>query len=114
MSAAKHTPGPWVVEGGQQAWSAAKGSIETVLGGADGETVVASLCTGGGRFSDNAAALAQTKADARLIAAAPDLLEACETLLVEGLGVPLNSRTPLFDDVVRNARAAIAKARGGK
>lgn len=36
-----HTPGPWIVEGGQQSWSREKGTIETVLGG-DCATVVAS------------------------------------------------------------------------
>ena len=81
-----HTPGPWVVDG-----SRVRGS-----GGRDW------VCetSPGGRFSKSVRE--ENDADARLIAAAPDLLAACETaerLLLDGVGR-------------EKVRAAIAKARG--
>ena len=70
----KHTPGPWQVVG------------SNVYG------------------NNLRALLPMNAADARLIAAAPDLLEALEDLL--------GWQTLAPDDVVTAARAAIAKARG--
>ena len=45
-----------------------------------------------------------TKADASLMAAAPDLLEALEEVMKYGMNT--------YPEVVKQARAAIAKARG--
>jgi len=70
----KHTPGPWQVVG------------SNVYG------------------NNLRALLPMNAADARLIAAAPDLLEALEDLL--------GWQTLAPDDVVAAARAATAKARG--
>jgi len=46
----------------------------------------------------------EAEANARLIAAAPDLLEACKRIAVDGFGVPIGDLEFL--------RAAIAKAEG--
>ena len=89
-----HTPGPWIAVGG---W------VEHP------DDNVADICTCDielmgqerlGRSSD------ETAANARLIAAAPEMLET----LVDLLGW----QTLAPDDVVAQARAAIAKARGEK
>ena len=51
--------------------------------------------------------------NARLIAAAPDLLAACEELLRESIAIATERgyRPDMFD-TIRNGRAAIAKAKG--
>ena len=88
MSAA-HTPGPWYLN--PRGWVVqSTGDIVTRL-----------------ECSYN------KEADARLIAAAPELLEALEEL--ERLTVWVGGQNPVHDAIEtakRNARAAIAKARG--
>ena len=97
-----HTPGPWKVERADS----------------DGANVVAiaqvAWCGTNGSWSKNEhqfISAKEAKANAHLIAAAPDLLEAliaAETVLTfEHGGEPLNTRNALF-----LARAAIAKAKG--
>ncbi len=76
-----HTPGPW---------SYHDASIEPQILGVNGETVVYELNT--------------NEHDARLIAAAPELLEALEAALKAGIID--------IDGEPERARAAIAKARG--
>ena len=84
----KHTPGPWVLEspesGGRVLAQDERATIiHTPTGSPFNELVIA---------------------DARLIAAAPDLLEALQAML--SIGQP--------DGLAENARAAIAKATGGQ
>lgn len=85
----KFTPGPWVIAGDE---------IET----AEGQYVC--------HFGDG------LEADARLIAAAPELLEALrafnvtERMIVGGTADSLTIRVPI--SVLQNAAAAIAKATG--
>lgn len=61
---------------------------------------------------------ASSEADAHLIAAAPELLEALERLAdtTQGLDVTFRSAAEesTAEDALGQARAAIAKARGGK
>lgn len=86
----KHTPGPWNrIKGDRNVYSAA------------GTVCKTPAILGGGSAATN------WEANARLIAAAPDLLEALEALLDYA-----ESGWDHFPDVSVNARAAIARARG--
>ncbi len=100
----KHTPGPWIVRGGFSIYAA------------DGKTPVADACL-------NESVATTDEANARLIAAAPDLLS-CLIEMVEVHDEPCHldhhgcCQSHFLDDVndggcrVANARAAIAKATG--
>jgi len=95
----KHTPGPWeaVVYNGR---------IQGIITAAQGERHVATI-----------AACSTGVKNCQLIAAAPDLLAACEAF-VEGLDdeySPIFGTEPLDDketQVYEQAKAAIAKAKG--
>lgn len=97
---AKHTPGPWSFTvsaesgGNPSAWN-----IIAPCGGVVAET---------GSGTDDA--------NARLIAAAPELLEALVEMLIANHGLPANENDehdPVRACAVVQARAAIAKATGG-
>jgi ketosteroid isomerase-like protein len=99
----KHTPGPWRNEGGISAtWE-------------DGEEVqVCALFTTKWTYTEpdahakNDRMRRESEANARLIAAAPELLEALEAVMSGQIG-----GTPDLDaERFQKARAAIAKARG--
>ncbi len=93
-----HTPGPWDE-------MSTFGSIR-IIAGAEGQHDVADLLPGDPTllYSD------QINSNAHLISAAPDLLEAAETLLFELTAGPSDIDTAT--KVVAAARAAINKARG--
>ena len=92
----QHIPGPWRV-------TAHGGGEYTVE--AHTETVATSVDETG----EECAWAEHTEANARLIAAAPDLLEALQaSLKLIELSVPFEG------EVTRKARAAIAKATGGE
>jgi len=97
----KHTPGPWVISGDE---------INT----ADGQTKIAEVIGGDGRRFQDEEDNTECLADARLIAAAPDLLEALEAAMelgaYRGDRMPLKAVKPIF---VR-MEAAINKAKGIK
>ena len=108
MSETKHTPGPWAHGG-------------CVVYGADGDSV-ADLSLNGRRHPN------VTEANTRLVAAAPDLLDALEALLsnpVLNLGDLVyyvreregedwdGPAVKAWGDAVQAAKAAIAKAKGG-
>ena len=85
-----HTPGPWKTGGFQN----------VVVNAADGSTIVA--CPGGSAM----APLSEHKANAALIAAAPEMLEALEMVLIASEdGGDMNDID--FDQL----RAAVAKAK---
>ncbi len=104
----KHTPGPW----------------HTGEGVPYSQTVQMKVCgwdrrpdaTGHDYFAcgPRVRTEEQAKADARLIAAAPELLEALKRLLehAEWVGTPRGYSWDDFKDVIDPARAAIAKAEG--
>ena len=83
---AKHTPGPWECDQiGHEVFETQR------------MTVIATL------------PLARTMADARLIAAAPELLEALAAVLADAK----RRKSPLAENITEFAHAAIAKAKGG-
>jgi hypothetical protein len=84
-----HTPGPWTAksEEFEEIWSMVVGK----------ETMIAEV------FSR------KPEADARLIAAAPELLEALEGIIEIGKRDMSNEK---YDGYFESARAAITKARG--
>jgi hypothetical protein len=100
MSEAKHTPGPWQVDpepssdGSLLVW----GDTRSPRGGE-----VVAWCN---------SELTRNHADARLIAAAPELLAACRAWIAY-----LDPRDNLYSheetELIRQMQAAIAKARGG-
>jgi hypothetical protein len=107
MSEAKHTPGPWEwVAHGEYGYSALTNSVNSEV-----------LATGG--FNDGDYPVTwmgeeMSDADARLIAAAPELLEALVELsvIVESLLEVVPRITDIDSFTTQPARAAIAKATG--
>lgn len=98
MSAAKHTPGPWVADYDiypvMVCSQSQRRPTYDEIGNVDGEAIEFVANTG-----DN-------KANARLIAAAPELLEALQAMLAV--------KTEIDAEIAeRDARASIAKATGG-
>ena len=100
MSEAKHTPGPWVIERPINH----VGMVEI-----DGPSLT---CRGFTIATDvDAQRAACIEADARLIAAAPDLLEALEWAL-DAWDTHNRTGDPMQGDWESYAIAAIAKAKG--
>jgi hypothetical protein len=85
----KHTPGPWTIDVAYGGWSIRSKGIMLALSG--------------GSISTWITPEDEDAANARLIAAAPDLLEALKRVCSHGYRT-----SPDWD----NARAAIAKAEG--
>jgi len=96
---AKHTPGPWRVEG-----------RTTERGGALSGHIISYGTNGYGDGPDGYVCKTRgtSEADANLIAAAPDLLDALKLITAMDGDQPARSDW----DMVRIARAAIAKATG--
>jgi hypothetical protein len=93
-----HTSGPWKVDGFTK-----RGTYARISG--NDWAYFAKVIV---RFCDEPSPIGQ--ANARLIAAAPDLLEALEKILVSDReGYP---NCNLFSDDLARAKAAIAKAKG--
>ena len=93
VSKSKHTPGPWNV------YQPYKYEIH-IRHGND----VKSIATIGSLWH------VDFEANARLVASAPELLEACK----DGLSIAYESGLDDSDGVVKRMKAAIAKAEGGK
>lgn len=104
MTQAKHTPGPWVVRTIDQSLA----TVET----ANGEFIITNA--GQLRADDWKTEHAERKANAALMAAAPELLEALQMLLKESSVAFQASGFPAYmqESVIRS-RSAIAKATGG-
>jgi hypothetical protein len=100
MSAAKHTPGPWEVEDitsqGAMVYRRIKTSKDEPVGSVSAYKL--------SKKRD-----AEAEANARLIAAAPELLEALEMMIADFGDYPASKRPCLAFDL---ARAAIARATG--
>ena len=98
---AAHTPGPWKVD--PNFWGdieTAKGELQICTVDADGDVGHNFACP----------EIAEAEANARLIAASPDLLEALERLVDRVTDLGANG----FSQEVANGKAAIAKAKGGQ
>jgi hypothetical protein len=98
-----HTPGPWTIK--------YETNVGAARSGCDWAVVAAT-----GAFSTNTDSGehdTENKANARLIAAAPELLAALEEILsgYTGLLAALGHDTPSRTDLIR-AEVAIAKAKG--
>ena len=97
MSNAQHTPGPWVMDDAQP------GDLfrHVLHGNGDSFGYICRISTNGNANAD---------ADARLIAAAPELLEALQRLSAQC--ERLRMAWQLESDAERTARVVIAKAIG--
>lgn len=92
MSEFQHTPGPWIQSKRMMICQIAILSDEDQLATVYGET-------------------GENQANANLIAAAPDLLEALE-VLKDAFIVAVGATSPYAREALRRPMAAIAKARG--
>ncbi|MFN7834823.1 MAG: hypothetical protein ACK5NY_03395 [Burkholderiaceae bacterium] len=91
MSTIRHTPGPWEIDEPHQVWAESIGEYVAITAQIeDHETVPQD----------------QAEANAKLIAAAPDLLEALKLIVLADRWCPTGSKAEVL------ARAAIAKAEG--
>lgn len=108
LSETKHTPGPWNIRidlpdmDGDEIPQIVR--IDPKIGGMD--YGIAQMHFHGGGFGP------QERADAHLIAAAPDLLAALEELVKEAKRLEWADNYWCISDEVDAARAAIAKAKG--
>ena len=108
MSAPKHTPGPWQVKSDYEP--------TIVIGNVDGEIIDSTahytydfVCDTLGDDDSRSPAIAE--ANARLIAAAPELLEALNTLAGQ-VGKLRISQPPALAEAYFAARDVIVKATG--
>ena len=100
----KHTPGPWMVH----TYDVNLGPYNKALDvGTSGRAVAKVI----GEF-ENPKVGDQARANARLIAAAPELLEALEAVTRRLEHVLHKNGISALPTDIKNARAAIAKARG--
>lgn len=101
------TPGPWRI-GSLESYDAYTGRPyrNVWAGQVDAAHCIARAIEEDGR------GLSDVDANARLIAAAPDLLAALEGLIDEQNGPPLVKRESQWQEAMVLARAAIKKARG--
>lgn len=118
MTEVKHTPGPWVVGWGDGLTGPTTPNDPVVAGrswecvpvsqGMETIAIVPNQATGYFSLDE---AKGTGRANARLIAAAPDLLEALRELYLD---LVANDQDGLIEHVepMRKARAAIAKAEG--
>lgn len=114
MSEARHTPGPWTVWKGHLDVYAGEPSLnnEFSIQGRVGDLKEIAHCAPGYHSGD--IELSEAVANARLIAAAPDLLAACETAmkcLIDLAPYPPEASEGVVG-IVDVVRAAIQKATG--
>ena len=102
MNVSKHTPGPWLFNDNSKHWATHPFSVTVRKRGVHAVAVanIPARAT---------IELSEAKANAQLIAAAPDLLKALEKIVA--LEHYRHGYHPAWTD---QARAAIAKARGEK
>jgi hypothetical protein len=120
MSAAKHTPGPWRIETlDGKGFHLPNGTIHQILATVNGYPSTVSTIE---EYCEVPHFEADRLADARLIAAAPNLLKALQDLAdaAQARENPMGDPCALLAaqanlrDATRRARAAIAKATGSE
>ena len=98
---AKHTPGPWYALRGQRNISIRYKTGDRLL-------PMVNVASVRGQFPTDCP-YGSSEANVRLIAAAPELLEACQLLVADYE----DTNPAIGEDWYRKAKAAIAKAKGG-
>ena len=108
----RHTPGPWRIQGAVTITGQPGGIPRFLVWPAEEtETSVAEICEIDCQIEGNYTCdIAEAEANARLIAAAPDMYAVCRAL-VQNQAVPCESLIDLRQ-ITAQARAAIAKAEG--
>lgn len=106
-----HTPGPWTIANYPHAVVVQTESHKKTAYGASRYAAI------GGFDRSDPEQMAEALANARLIAAAPELLEACQAMIEwdareQDHAVDFNARMALCRIAFDKARAAIAKATG--
>jgi hypothetical protein len=108
-----HTPGPWLRTKSGNRLSSAFQIVAGADGNGDPNTLVATIHPIGIPFDPEPCE--ETKANARLIAAAPELLSACQAFLeLFKSGGNSERLNPYLRPEVKAAIAAIAKVKGGE
>lgn len=97
MSKFKGTPGPWMV----RKWSGDEWPDRRISVGPESDGIATAVC-----ISPRYCSETQAEDDARLIAAAPELLEVLMEIINEG------GKFVMTADIHRKARSAIVKALG--
>ena len=95
-----HTPGPWKIDPSEEF------PLAVIVDDEDGELDGVCICELQGEFDDKSSATPEQMSNARLIAAAPELLEACKYALAQ-LEADGNSEL-----ICEDIRDAIRKAKG--
>ena len=110
----KHTPGPWTRWRGHAEVYAGEVAINTedLISGPTIQCVARCEPDDLDLLHDAEEADMQARANAKLIAAAPDLLEACKALLAAHSGICEGDGDMGEDEDCARARRAIAKAEG--
>lgn len=103
-----HTPGPWTILWERDGGTHPDWGMPLILAGESPDPADPDVVADLNRTRDDGPPNEMDRADAHLIAAAPDLLAACEAA-IEAL--PDTSGT--YGRVRASLRAAVAKARGG-
>ena len=104
MTANKHTPGPWRYEEAE-VWATAPMRFNLTTAGTP---MIATLCK-----HEDAEGGFPVEANARLIAAAPELLEALE-FITESYASALSNLGQTDDEALSEARAALSRVRGAE
>lgn len=108
MSKQQHTPGPWFSDSEGNIWRRDPKDLYQNGGGVAGEKPLATVHKG---WNHPGAVGYPLEANGRLIAAAPELLEALEMIVAEADSYTARTGKPVYN-WLDQARSAIAKARG--
>src|SRR5690348_16298961 len=101
MTQTSHTPGPWHIKPMDNGYG-------LQVFGNDGKRIIGAISSNGAGIRR---ASAKVKSDSNLIATAPELLHALESL-VEACSTSADGRDFDWPSLMGSAHAAIAKARG--